>query len=231
MINNFKAYKLTSKDKEHLKNVSPYWEKDIKKSIKKLMKWILRFNKNPNDFIIEYTNNYELYDVLFQQIDNYSNFYNQKFKLINNNSKLLSKFHKLIVDYVFILGWVKSIELICTFFEDIAKKDIAKKSQYAIELINNCLISYFEIYKKEVLKIIKKDEYLELIFERIFSNKSTITRVDIAARDVMSYSKMLKKKNKLSEEKLIKINILSIELIVFSNSITYFYTRFLSNVY
>ncbi|ALD66307.1 hypothetical protein [Spiroplasma cantharicola] len=231
MINTFKPYKITSKDKENLKNLSPYWEKDVKKNIKKLLKWIIKFNKNPKDFNIEYTNDFEKYDILFQQIDNYSNFYNQKFKLINNNSRLLSKFHKLIVDYVFILGWVKSIELICVFFDDIQKKDIASKSLYAIELVNNCLISYFEVYKKQVINILKKDEYIDLISERIFSSKNTITKVDLIAREIMSYSKMLKKKSKISEDKLIKINILSIELIVFSNSILYFYTRFLRNVY
>ncbi|QHX36623.1 hypothetical protein [Spiroplasma sp. BIUS-1] len=231
MISNFKPFKINEKQVSHLKNVNPYWEKNIIKNISKLKKWLIKFNKNPDDFKLEYTNNYDNYPEFFQQIDNYTNFYNQKFKLINTNGKLLSKFHKLIVDYVYILGWTKSIELICDFYEAIEKKDIAKKSEFALELVNNCVIKYFEIYKKEILKIIKEDDYVELLSEKVFSSKENITSIDYVVREIMKYARMLKKKSKISEQDLIDVNINSIEVIVFSNSIIQNYARFLGNVY
>ncbi|AUB31508.1 hypothetical protein [Spiroplasma floricola] len=231
MINNFKPFKISEKDINNLKNVSPYWEKDIKKNVKRLKIWLIKFNKNLDNFKLEYTTDYNKYIEFFQQIDNYSNFYNQKFKLINSNLRLLSKFHKLIVDYVSLLGWAKSIELLCVYFNDIENKNIGKKQEYALELVNDCIMKYFELFRKEVSKIIKKDEYIDLLSEKVFSSKEVITNIDFVVREIMKYCRMLKKKNKIAEQNLIDINILSIEIIVFSNSITRYYSRFLSNVY
>ncbi|WP_339021698.1 hypothetical protein [Spiroplasma endosymbiont of Atherix ibis] len=231
MINNFKPFKISENDINNLKNVNPYWDRNVNKNVKKLRIWLIKFNKNMESFKIEYTNDYNKYIVFFQQIENYLNFYNQKFKLINTNLRLLSKFHKLIVDYVSILGWAKSIELICNYFSDIEKKDISKKQKYGLELINNCIIKYFEIYKKEIVKIVKKDEYIDLLWEKIFLNKETITIIDFIAREIMKYCKMLKKKNKITEKNFIDVSVLSIEIIVFTNTIIQYYSRFLSNVY
>ncbi|AGR42079.1 hypothetical protein [Spiroplasma diminutum] len=231
MINNFKTFKISKNDINNLKNVTSYWDKEVIKTLKKMKAWIIRFNKNPDDFKINYSNNYNDYEELFQQIENYKNFYNQKFKLINTNSKLLSKFYKMIVDYIYILGWTKSIELICNFFNDIEKKDIGKKQEHALLIINNSIISYFDIYKKEISKILKKDEYFELLSEKVFSNTESITNIDIVVREIMKYAKLLKKKNKITEQNLIDINIISIEIIVYTSSIINFYSKFLKNVY
>ncbi|WP_338985666.1 hypothetical protein [Spiroplasma endosymbiont of Diplazon laetatorius] len=231
MISNFKPFKISENDINNSKNVNPYWEKNVVKNIKKLRMWLVKFNKNIDDFKIEYTYSYDNYKELFQQIDNYTNFYNQKFKLINSNSRLLSKFHKLIVDYVAILGWTKSIELICSFYETIEKKDIGKKQEFALEEVNKCIINYFEMYKREVLKILKQDEYIDLLSEKVFSSKEQITSIDYVVREVMKYARVLKKKTKISEQNLIDINIISIEVIVFTNSIIQYYSRFLANVY
>ncbi|AUM62617.1 hypothetical protein [Spiroplasma monobiae] len=231
MISTFKPFKLNEKDIKNLKNVTPYWNKNIEKNVKKLNSWLIKFNKKPGDFKLNYVYSFDHYKEFFQQIDNYTNFYNQKFKLIKTNARLLSKFHKLIVDYVSLLGWTKSIELICSFFDSIESKDIAKKQEFALLATNETIIKYFNLYKNDVLKILKDDEYIELLSEKVFSSKESITTVNLIVREIMKYAKLLKRKNKISEQDLVDINIYSIEIIVFTGSIIQNHTRFLKNIY
>ncbi|AGR41080.1 hypothetical protein [Spiroplasma taiwanense] len=231
MIRNYKSFNISKEDIQNLKNINPFWNKNVNKLIKKLKNWLIKFKKNPEDFKINFPVNYDQYNQLFKEIDNWIHFYNQKINLIKSNIKILRKFYKLIGDYVSLLGWTNFIEFICSFLNDIQKKEISNKKEYALLLLNSIIFKNFEIYKKEIFNILKEDDYIKILFERVFIPKNFILRIDIVCRNILKYAKILKKKNKITEDEFIGISVSTIELIIFALSFSNFGSIFFESIY
>ncbi len=230
MIEYFKTNKITNNDIEHLKNINPFWAKDLSKTIKKLQLWLLKFNKKQEDFPLDNEKGINGYIVLFQQINNYRNFINQKYDYLKTNARVLKKFHKLLFDYCNILGIAKAIEIIAQFFEDFLTKDIVNKRNHLVSLSNSFIEKNLNIYKKELDKQLPNDKYIEMCFESIIITEVDIYNVQNLISNMMKYSKLLRKKQKISESIFLENSINSIETGVYLMTISNILSRFSENL-
>ncbi|AHI52838.1 hypothetical protein [Spiroplasma culicicola] len=231
MINSYKPSVLNENQINHLKNVNPFWDKELKKAFKKLEKWLLKFNKNLDNFKLTFTTSYEQYSQMFKSVDNYKNFFNQKYSLIKSNVRILKKFHKFIIDYCTTLGIVKAIETIANYFEGINKTDIGNKKQYCLELINKIIDQNLEIFKKELLVQLKNDEYIPMVVDQVIKIDTKITDISFLAIIVTKYLRQLLKVKKISEDKFINCNVSVIEFYAYINSFSFIMSHFLKDVY
>ncbi|QBQ07663.1 hypothetical protein SGLAD_v1c04640 [Spiroplasma gladiatoris] len=231
MIEKFKSFNINSINIEDLKNINLFWEKELNKNIKKLEKWLFKFNKTNVGF--EITNDHSLnnYEKLFKEIDNYKNFFNQKYKLIITDLKLLKKFEKMIRDYCQILGLIRFIETMCNYFVLSNKLDIAKPSFFAIDLANKEILNVFEHYKNEIKTIFKTDEYLKIIWDDYIIPKSSVVAIEKNIVLTINYAKKLAKKKKITNNEYLKITVSTIETYNFLLSYKKLISIFISYLY
>ncbi|QEH61800.1 hypothetical protein SCHIN_v1c06030 [Spiroplasma chinense] len=231
MLNRFKAYKITENDIKNLKNITPFWSKELEKDLKKLTLWLRKFQKDPINFPLRFTTNYEEYPTLFQDINNYSNFFNQKYKFIKESPRIYRKFFKFVQTYSKTLGEIKAIELICVYLNEINKQDIGEKNKLFVNIVNDEVINYLELYKKDILAQLPGDDYVKLCFDNIIRPETTIISMDLIVSSMMRYWKALAKRKKIDETMFIDLSSITVELYSFIAGMFTICSTFSTSVY
>ncbi|AKX34033.1 hypothetical protein SLITO_v1c03800 [Spiroplasma litorale] len=230
MIEYFKTFKIVDNDVNNLKNVRPFWTKEVSKSINKLKKWKVKF-KHLSNFELEVPEKYGDYPEFIKQISNYNNFLNQKSKDIKSDIKIYSKLYKIFCDYSYILGWVKFIEIVCKFYEDLKYKEVSNKMEYFLDLVNKTLFSFFEIYKKNMYTLTENDDYIKLLLDNVAIPNKNIFVVNDILGNLLKYSKTLFRKKKVNDAIYIKIASSTLELVNFNYSFSFFSYNIMKNFY
>lgn len=217
MINSFKPFVIDANDIINLKNINPFWNKELQKKIKKLNKWLIKFNKKSLDFGIEFTSNYDQYQKMITQIDHYKSFVNQKYDLIKSAPKILAKFQKLIHDYCATLGIIKAIELFCSYYKFLETNDVESRKYFMIDLANQIIKNFLKILKSDITKIFGQDSYVDLCFDNIVQTDRELINSFVFLNNILKYSGMLYKKKRLTEKEFINVNAVLVEYYAFIN--------------
>ncbi|AKU79620.1 hypothetical protein [Spiroplasma turonicum] len=230
MIQYLKPFKINKNDIENIKNVRPFWDKEINKKVKNLKKWLLRFQKTDANFKLNMPHDYNDYINFFSEILSYNNFINQKTKQIKTSIKIYSKFYKMYLDYSFLLGWTKFIETLSIYYNNLKNEDVSNLAIHYLKLTNETLYKFLDIYKKEINKIIPEDEYINLLLDDIVINDKEILVVNEALDKIVKYVKLLYRKKKVDEKTLLKVSSSTLELVYFNYSYSLYSYKLLKNL-
>ncbi|ASP28141.1 hypothetical protein SCORR_v1c03670 [Spiroplasma corruscae] len=229
MIQYLRAYKVNETSINNLRNVRPFWQQSIKKQVKKLKKWLFKFQRSDLKFKIDYPGSYTQYIKFLREVSNFNNFLNQKSDSLKANLKIYSKFYKIFVDYSYLLGWANFIEITIKYYDDIQTDTISELSIHYLKLVNDTIFKLFVIYKKEVLKALEDDEYIKLLTNDVVVPDKQILIVNDTLNKIIKYAKTLFRKKKISEETYLKISSLTLELVNFNYSFSYYSYKLLKN--
>ncbi|QGS51901.1 hypothetical protein [Spiroplasma tabanidicola] len=230
MISYFKCFKINEDNVTDLKDLNPFWKSKVNKIIKRLKVWLIKFNKSDVGFEINTSKLIDDYPELFQNINNFKNFFNQKYKIIKVDIKLLKKFEKMIVQYCQLLGIINSIETMCIYFSNLKILEVKNRKEYALKLANDNILRFYNIFQNELKNIYKDDKYLELIWSDFIIPKSSIINLNKVLILTFQYTKKLSKKKKLNKENYTIVSKNTTEFYSFINGYSEIITRFIQNL-
>ncbi|WP_339022325.1 hypothetical protein [Spiroplasma endosymbiont of Crioceris asparagi] len=198
MVNQLRKNILEAKDIKYLGRVIPFWKKSLNKSAKKLNKWNARFNNSGDINMLITVKGTEDLEKYLTKLNNYINFFNQKYKKIKTDKKVLSKFKKYIGYYMQNIAIASSLNHIAKFLKDIEFNNLT--NQEKANYFNKYVWSFFNQYIVEVKRIIGDDYFINTVISNIDKkNENELINFRRPVNLIINYVRKLNLNKKISD--------------------------------
>lgn len=230
MIGIYKLKELTNQDIKQLAYVTPWWEKNLNRTLKKNKRWIQKFNLNPNDFIPFDKIGDSSYAKLFAASNNYLNFFKPKLKQFVSDQRLFKKFDQMITDYMTLNGFCWGIQTVIDYYLFLETNDVDSKRLCAIKLGNQLINKKYQRFKNAVYKVIAEHEILDEIFSNEVHLETQLFESRVLILTLAKFSAKLVKSKKLAKEDHLKITYLCYLQLGFNQSFNWLYNNFVNQL-
>lgn len=189
-------------NQNYLQHVNPWWEKDLKKLLKKQKNWLKKFQQKPELYFQKENYQIEDFTILFKNSQRYFEFYHQKMRQILKQPRILRKFQKWVFQVGNLTGFLWSFKNLSNFYNLLENETIPNKRERFLFITNDYMEGLWKRYQREATALLPENyrDYFQQLFQKINHDNKYLFNPSLILNRVLKDLDKLLQKQKISPE-------------------------------